>query len=170
MATGLRNIDIAFNFFTGSLPQEFATLQMLERFSAKDNVLTGPFFEPFGAAWRQLEYLNLDGTNFTGTIPATVLTKWADSMIDMNLGFTQFYGELPSEIGDLSQLTGLNINGPKLQGPIPELAKLSNLGTYSLAPHVFLSMNPLNLKHYLLDTSQRVPNPRGKSHHWNHSD
>lgn len=128
MATGLRNIDIAFNFFTGSLPQEFATLQLLERFSAKDNVLTGPFFEPFGAAWSQLEYLNLDGTSFTGTIPTAVITSWANTMIDLNLGFTQFYGKLPSEISALMQLTGLNINGPQLQGSIPELAKMSNLG------------------------------------------
>jgi hypothetical protein len=136
MATGLRNIDISFNFFTGSLPQEFATLQMLERFGAKENVLTGPFFEPFGAAWKQLEYLNLDGTNFTGTIPTAVLTTWASSIIDLNLGFTQFHGDLPSEIGTLTQLTGLNINGPKLQGPIPELAKLTNLGRYKLGSHI----------------------------------
>ena len=130
MATGLRNMDLSFNFFTGSLPAELATLPEIQRFSAKDNLLTGPFFEPFGTAWSQLEHLNLDGTQFTGTIPADVLNTWASSMIDLKLGFTQFHGRLPSEIGELSQLTGLNINGPKLQGTVPDLAKLTHLGVY----------------------------------------
>jgi hypothetical protein len=128
MATGLRNMDISFNFFTGSLPVEFATLRMLERFGTKDNALTGPFFDPFGAAWSNLEHLNLDGTQFIGTIPAAVLITWASSMIDMTLGYTLFHGNLPSEIGALTKLTGLNINGPKLQGPVPDLSKLTNLG------------------------------------------
>jgi uncharacterized protein YjbI with pentapeptide repeats len=137
MATGLRNIDVGFNYFTGSLPVEFGTLTTLQRFGAKDNSLTGSFFEPFGAAWTNLEHLNLDGTQFTGTIPSSVIATWANSLVDMKLGLIMFDGTLPTEIGMLTKLTGLNINGPKLRGPIPDVSELKNLRTcVAKLPHI----------------------------------
>ena len=126
--TGLQNIDLGSNFMTGPLPLELQALTSLKKFAVVSNDLTGPFFEPFGVAWSQLEYLNLDGTRFTGTIPSMVLQQWASSLIDFHLGTTMLNGTLPKEVNSLTKLSNLNVASRNFGGPFPDISNLGSLG------------------------------------------
>jgi LRR receptor-like serine/threonine-protein kinase FLS2 len=123
----LESLDLGFNFFTGSLPMELQALTSLTSFAVTETALTGPFFEPFGAAWRNLKYLNLDKTLFTGTLPTAVLEQWSSSLVDLNLGLTMIHGSLPTAVNDLSQLTNLYLFGEAFGGSIPEFSNLEKL-------------------------------------------
>lgn len=124
----MKSIDISFNSLTGPLPTELQALTSLKRFTVKGNTLTGPFFEPFGAAWANLENLSLDGTSLTGTIPAAVLEQWSATLVDFDLGRSLISGTIPSEISSMTKLTNLSVNSDELGGLFPEVSSLTNLG------------------------------------------
>jgi hypothetical protein len=125
--TGLENILIGFNYFTGSIPLEYQSLQQLQQFNAKDTTISGPFFERFGTVWTKLQYLTLDGTQLTGSIPSHVISSWSDTLIDLQLGKSLFHGTFPTEIGTLTKLTNLNSVGVQFNGPLPNITTLTNL-------------------------------------------
>jgi Leucine-rich repeat (LRR) protein len=127
--TALQEMTIGFNYFTGSIPIEYKALSLLQHFHVKEIPLTGPFFEPFGAAWTKLQSLILDGTKLTGTIPSNVIASWADTMMDIQLGRSLFHGTFPTEIGTLTKLVNLNSVGDDLYGPFPNITTMTNLRT-----------------------------------------
>lgn len=130
--TNLQDIDFGYNLLTGSLPLELRAIKSLKSFIIPDNNVNGTFFESFGAAWTELEILNLEGTSLTGEIPANVVKPWSTNLKDLNLINTGFNGTLPTEISALTQLTSLNVFGQTLGGQIPELSNLKNLGMYGV--------------------------------------
>ena len=127
--TGLRSLDLGFNYLTGPLPLQLAALKTLKMFSVSDNEVTGPFFEPFGAAWPELEELILEGAYLTGTIPTTVIEQWTN-LVTLDIERTLFHGTFPTEINALMQLTSLGVSSRALGGPFPDLSKLRKLGRY----------------------------------------
>lgn len=79
------------NSFTGTLPKELASLDLLE-FRANQNQLMGTI--PTEITQNStMQFLRLDSNQFTGTIPST--------------------------IGDMTGLVDLRLNNNTLTGPIP---------------------------------------------------
>jgi hypothetical protein len=75
--------------------------------------------------------LVLTDNNLQGTIPEE-LSLLSKSLVNLDLVGT-FNGEIPSNIGDLTQLTSLRLSGRLLSGKIPDsLYKLSNLSVLDL--------------------------------------
>ena len=70
--------------------------------------------------------LDLHGNNLTGEIPPEIgnLTN----LVSLNLSGNQLTGEIPSEIGQLTNLESLALNSNQLTGEIPpEIGNLTNL-------------------------------------------
>ena len=71
-------------------------------------------------------YLNLSEMGLSGEIPSEIgdLTN----LTNLDLGGNQLSGEIPSEIGNLTNLTVLDLGGNQLSGEIPsEICDLTNL-------------------------------------------
>ena len=79
--------------------------------------------------WYDIEettYLSLESNGLTGSIPPEIgnLTN----LTDLNICFTQLTGAIPSEIGNLTNLTNLDLSHIHLTGAIPsEIGNLTNL-------------------------------------------
>ncbi len=127
----LQQMMLGFNFFTGSIPKEYVSLTELQHFHVKDvPSLRGPFFPVIGEQWSKLQFLILDGTGLTGTIPSQVITSWNDSLVELKLGESLFSGTFPTEIGSLTQLTNFDCSSQNMNGPFPNVTTLTNLGKW----------------------------------------
>ena len=76
--------------------------------------------------------INLPDSGLTGEIPPEIgnLTN----LTELRLGGNQLTGSIPSEIGNLTNLTSLNLYGNQLTGSIPsEIRKLTNLTFLNLS-------------------------------------
>ena len=126
----LQEMILGNNYFTGSIPVEYESLKQLQNFHVKNiPSLQGPFFSVFGKQWSKLQYLTLDGTTLTGTIPSNVIASWSDSIMDIQLGESIFSGIFPTEIGTCTHLTNLYSIGMNIHGPFPNITTLTNLST-----------------------------------------
>ncbi|KAK6238429.1 hypothetical protein QUC31_003898 [Theobroma cacao] len=135
----LKLLDLSRNYFTGSIPQEWATMK-LEVLSFMGNRLSGPFPKVFTyiTSLRNLyaqilifyrSIMSIEGNNFSGPIPPDI-----GKLINLQkliLSSNAFNGELPPELANLVNLTDMQIQGCSLEGPIPSsisaLTSLSDL-------------------------------------------
>ena len=76
--------------------------------------------------------LILSGYRLIGEIPAELGSL--SNLTILYLSGNELSGEIPAELGSLSNLVGLNLSGNQLSGEIPaELGSLSNLGYLDLS-------------------------------------
>lgn len=97
----LQTLDLANNYFTGSIPGSFSRLNRLQRLSLSTNSLNGSIPDSVGSLPDSLEELLLDNNNLQGPIPPT--------------------------FNSLTNLKRLELQGNRLSGEFPELSQLSNL-------------------------------------------
>lgn len=131
----LRVLNMWYNALGGSLPEQIAYLSELERLDLTYCLLTGPIPEHIGYL-QQLRIFEVWGNAFSGTIPAHLgylKPLWILSIGNPIEG-TSITGELPPQIGLLTELTSLWISdSPNLVGSIPpEYSNLLQLRTLSL--------------------------------------
>ena len=164
----LRRLRLNSNQLTGELPQSFTGLTQLAQFFFQDNAgLCAPTDEAF-QTWLQsvgavggdncdseedravlVELYNAtDGANWTDStnwLTDEPMREWHGVTTDdegriseLLLSRNGLAGEIPTELGDLANLTRLALNSNQLTGEIPtELGNLSNLQS------LFLSFNQL---------------------------
>ncbi|XVF82910.1 hypothetical protein PTKIN_Ptkin16aG0089000 [Pterospermum kingtungense] len=78
-----------------------------------------------------LQYLYLNGCNIKGNIPMEMGTL--SNMVDLDLSFNELSGSIPATIGRIKNLQGLYLSNNKLEGPIPpEICGLKGLYELSL--------------------------------------
>ena len=131
--TRLRVFDLAFNSLTGSLPSSFANLTNLRFFSVQDNLMSGALPSWFGS-FSNLSTLSISDNAFTGTIPTSIgllrrlgvlglgdnnfddgpVPAWVNSanfpdLWWLNLRNINRTGTIPSYIGNISDLTRLEL-------------------------------------------------------------
>ena len=85
--------------------------------------------------------MNLGNNQLTGEIPAELgqLTQ----LTDLNLGGNQLIGTIPASLGNLIRLTELDLYGNRLSGTIPaSLGNLIDLDYLSLATDTGLCLGP----------------------------
>ena len=154
--SSLTTLDLAFNRLTGDIPPELGRLSSLESLRLGNNELTGCIPEGlFDAPTSDLEQLGLkycnperaalvalyhdtDGPNWrydTNWLTEAPLGDWfgvntdeSGRVVELHLTKHRLSGEIPRELGSLSELRWLTLFGNQLNGEIPpELGSLSNL-------------------------------------------
>uniref|UniRef100_A0A6N2LQT1 non-specific serine/threonine protein kinase n=1 Tax=Salix viminalis TaxID=40686 RepID=A0A6N2LQT1_SALVM len=138
---GLDTLGLELNQLTGSIPSSIGKLQRLSVFNINGNKISGNIPSSLGNITSLLEVYffanNLQGripsslgncqnllslllhqNNLSGSIPKEVLGVSSLSLY-LDLSENQLTGPLPSEVGKLVNLGGLNVNKNKLSGEIP---------------------------------------------------
>lgn len=135
----LKEIDFAYNFLSGSIPVEWASLP-LTFISVFGNRLSGNIPRHLGNI-TSLEYLDLEVNQFSGVVPPelgklvnlTVLRLSSnrlsgilpielgmlENLEDVRINDNEFNGSIPDFIQKWKQLTRLEVEGSGLKGPIP---------------------------------------------------
>ncbi|KAA8526741.1 hypothetical protein F0562_009030 [Nyssa sinensis] len=152
-------MDLTSNFFTGELPKTFSNLITLKDFRISDNNFTGKI-PNFIQNWTNLEYLLIQASGLEGPIPSGIILseRMHDLRIsDLNgpealfpllrnmknlsrlvLRSCHITGRLPEYLGNLTDLTILDLSFNKLTGRIPDSFLQSNI------KYMFLTGNLLN--------------------------
>ncbi|XVF83239.1 hypothetical protein PTKIN_Ptkin16aG0118900 [Pterospermum kingtungense] len=142
----LTRINMWENFLTGNIPSSNGKLQNLGYFDLSENHLSGQIPSCVGNL-SQLLYLYLNDNNFEGRIPLTLrkcksmeimdlsrnklggsltdqLVAGFENLITLNLSQNSFTGvfpsgEIPRELGQITSLSILHMEGNYFQGSIP---------------------------------------------------
>ena len=137
-------LNLRSNGLVGELPPQLGDLISLRGLHLQDNHLTGELPPELGQL-ANLSWLNLNGNRLTGGIPQglanlTQLTRLhlADNLLGYPTGFEYASRylplELPSDLGNLTNLKVLNLASNDFGGEIPtELANLTDLGVLNLS-------------------------------------
>lgn len=103
----------------GAIPQGiFGKLDALETISLRVNYLQGNLPSDI-ASLPRLQYLFLQDNNFTGEIPASLLSTNQSRLAVLDLSSNSFTGVIPPSIQNLTRLIVLNLQNNALTGPIP---------------------------------------------------
>ncbi|XP_059435615.1 probable LRR receptor-like serine/threonine-protein kinase RFK1 isoform X3 [Corylus avellana] len=144
----LREIDFALNYLNGTIPLEWASMQ-LTSISVLVNRLSGEIPKELGNI-TSLTYLCLEANQFSGIVPPELgnLTNLQTLMLssnnltgnlpmtfarlgsltDFRINDNNFRGTIPDFIQNWKQLTRLEMHASGLEGPIPpNISLLSNL-------------------------------------------
>ncbi|KMT03477.1 hypothetical protein BVRB_8g191580 [Beta vulgaris subsp. vulgaris] len=144
-STKLKWVDLESNDLTGELPSKvMSKMPMLQFVYLSYNDFVGhdrntnlePFFASLANA-SSLQELELAGNNLGGNIPSNIgkLTNLVQLHLDDNL----IYGSIPPEISNLVNLTLLNLSNNLLNGSIPqELCMMKKL------ERLYLSSNSIS--------------------------
>jgi Leucine-rich repeat (LRR) protein len=129
--TGLEHLDLSHNGFTGAIPGfELNKLTDLVYLFLGQN----PFeFGDFPEIWDlvNLEEISLKNARRGGNVPDWISSEYFPELMLLDLHTNGFEGQLPSELGTLSNLSFLLLNRNELTGQMPSsFNNLSNLGTY----------------------------------------
>jgi hypothetical protein len=101
----VENIDISNLGLTGSLPNNIGNLKFMKTFLVNGNKLTGSIPTGIGAGYLQFKTIQLDNNQFSGPIP--------------------------SQIGELTELTTLTLNSNALSGTIPvQMSQMTALTSF----------------------------------------
>ncbi|XP_057472307.1 probable LRR receptor-like serine/threonine-protein kinase RFK1 [Actinidia eriantha] len=142
----LREIDFAYNYLNGTIPREWASMQ-LNSISLLGNRLSGEIPKELGNI-SSLTYLSLEANQFSGGLPlelgklinlgtlvlssnqlsGELPTSFAGlvNLTDFRINDNNFSGAIPDFIQNWKQLTRLEMHGSGLEGPIPSNISLLN--------------------------------------------
>ncbi|XP_043716261.1 receptor protein kinase TMK1-like [Telopea speciosissima] len=133
--SSLTALKLSYNTLSGGIPATFSQslLQILWLNDQKGSKLSGPI--DVIASMVSLKILWLHGNSFTGTIP----TNFGDlsSLSDLNLNNNQLVGLIPESLLSLP-LQALDLSNNMLMGPIPKF----NLGNASYLSNSFCQSVP----------------------------
>ena len=143
--TGLSRLQLAWsNQLTGSIPPEIGQLNRLTYLNLAGNHLSGPIPPELGDIGPQLTDLILsgprplpDGVGLTGSIPAQL--GYLTGLEDLYLDGHRLAGSIPPRLGRLLNLRWLILNRNQLSGPIP-----TQLGARSSLTHLQAEDNRLS--------------------------
>ena len=106
-----------------------------------------PIFQSYGVsadAEGRVCALNLNGNGLSGEMPVEL--GGLTNLTGLHLSYNQLSGEIPLELGGLTNLTGLYLSGNRLSGEIPlELGGLTNLTELHLSGNRLSGEIPLEL-------------------------
>ncbi|KAK7380533.1 hypothetical protein VNO78_33046 [Psophocarpus tetragonolobus] len=143
--TNLHNLILHGNMLEGPVPDELGkVMNSLEALDLSSNKLHGEVPSFFGNICT-LQELYLDRNNFSGEISSFIQNgSWCNRHVFHSLGlsYNQITGLLPKNIGLLSELKALYLQGNSLEGEITE----SHLSNFSKLEYLHLSYNSLSIK------------------------
>nr|DAD38573.1 TPA_asm: hypothetical protein HUJ06_012895 [Nelumbo nucifera] len=133
------------NQLTGPLPEEIGFLPNLDRIQIDQNQISGPLPKSF-ANLNKTKHFHMNNNSISGQIPPELsrLPSLVHFLLDNNnlsgqLDNNHFDGStIPASYGNMSKLLKLSLRNCSLQGSIPDLSRIPNLG------YLDLSLNQLN--------------------------
>ncbi|XP_058194283.1 probable LRR receptor-like serine/threonine-protein kinase RFK1 [Rhododendron vialii] len=138
----LQEIDFAYNVLSGTIPLEWASLQ-LSSISVLANRLSGEIPKELGN-FSSLTFLNLEANQFSGSVPSEL-----GKLVNLNtlvLSSNQLSGELPTSLAGLRNLTDFRINDNNFSGAIPNfIQNWKQLGRLEMYASGFQGPIPPNI-------------------------
>ncbi|XWS72591.1 hypothetical protein CRYUN_Cryun02cG0053000 [Craigia yunnanensis] len=132
--TGLQNLvvlDAFSNSFSGPLPVELSELEVLKVVNLAGSYFNGPIPSAYGS-FKSLEFLHLAGNFLNGNIPPEL-------------------GNIPWQLGNISELQYHDIAGANLSGSIPwQLSNLTKLQSLFLFRNQLTGLIPLEFSRIVL--------------------
>ncbi|RZB61437.1 Receptor-like protein 33 [Glycine soja] len=129
--------DVSSNNFSGPIPKAY-----IKKFEAMKTV--------FGHAWQYIDFVEDSNYADSVTITTKAITMTMDRIrndfVSIDLSQNRFEGEIPSVIGELHSLRGLNLSHNRLIGPIPQsVGNLRNLESLDLSSNMLTGGIPTEL-------------------------
>ncbi|XP_027152368.1 probable LRR receptor-like serine/threonine-protein kinase At3g47570 [Coffea eugenioides] len=127
-ASRLRVLDIGGNHFTGAIPHSLGNLRLLEVLSVTNNDFFGDLrsnglsFITSLANCKNLKSLRINGNPLNGFLPKSI-GNLSSSLGSFHAGRCGIKSEIPSSIGNLSNLVELYFDNNSLTGLIPTTIK-----------------------------------------------
>ncbi|XP_073113565.1 probable LRR receptor-like serine/threonine-protein kinase At1g06840 isoform X2 [Elaeis guineensis] len=120
----LNRIQIDQNHISGPVPKSFANLNKTKHFHMNNNSISGQIPSELSRL-PELLHLLLDNNNLTGSLPPEL-----SSQLDNN----NFSGSsIPASYGNMAQLLKLSLRNCSLQGAVPDLSRIQQLGYLDLS-------------------------------------
>ncbi|PKU69812.1 Leucine-rich repeat receptor-like tyrosine-protein kinase [Dendrobium catenatum] len=159
----LQKLLLSSNELEGSLPVSLSKIKVLSRFAANQNKFNGAI--PPGIT-SYVQIFDLSYNNLNGTIPPDLLAPASLQIVDLSanvlqgpipsnfsknlyrlrLGKNLLNGSIPSELGQLLNLTYLELNDNQLEGQIPQqLGNCKSLALLNLAKNFLHGGLPVSL-------------------------
>ncbi|XP_058006805.1 receptor-like protein 46 [Hevea brasiliensis] len=92
-------------------------LQTLISLDISKNDIHGEILRVGFANISSLEYLDMDGNSFNGSLPPHLFSLW--HLATINLDYNLIHGSIPTQIGILSNLVAMSLYSNKISGAIP---------------------------------------------------
>ncbi|KAK8320744.1 hypothetical protein V6Z12_A12G056700 [Gossypium hirsutum] len=138
----LKELYLTWDFFSGSIPDEFANLKNLQVLDLSDNLnLEGQIPGLLGNL-SKLQFLDLSANNFHGDVYGLFsgFSSNPNSKLEsLDLSSNSLTGELPESLGLLKHLQHLDLSSNSFWGSIP-----SSIGSLSALRVLDLSYNTMN--------------------------
>ncbi|CAN0876890.1 Probable LRR receptor-like serine/threonine-protein kinase At1g06840 [Linum grandiflorum] len=132
----LDRIQIDQNHISGPIPKSFAFLNKTKHFHMNNNSLTGQI-PPELSRLPSLVHFLLDNNDLTGYLPPEF--SELPNLLILQLDNNNFEGTtIPPSYSNMTKLLKLSLRNCSLQGPIPDLSSIPDLG------YLDLSSNQLN--------------------------
>ncbi|KAM4113365.1 hypothetical protein ACJW30_05G215500 [Castanea mollissima] len=138
--TYLSGLLLGNNYFEGEIPCETASFMLLD---LSHNILSGSL--PLWSS-NALQYLNLEGNKFSGSIPEHFLN--ISKILTLDISDNRLSGSIPNAIGKAFDLRILLLRGNRLSGTIPtQLCQLTKISLMDLSRNFFSGTIPQCFQH-----------------------
>lgn len=135
----LKNSYLSFCELQGEIPKSFRNLSHLRLFELYINEISGQLPEFFQTlvpdAEKSLEYLGLEGNQFSGSLPDFMRFS---SLRELQLADIELNGSFPESFSQISSLVFLDLSRNQMTRPLPDLAFIPSLR------ELYLTRNKLN--------------------------
>ncbi|XP_022949162.1 probable LRR receptor-like serine/threonine-protein kinase At1g06840 isoform X1 [Cucurbita moschata] len=127
----LDRIQIDQNHISGPIPKTFANLKAIRHFHMNNNSISGEIPSELSEL-PSLIHILLDNNNISGKLPPELFQL--QNLEILQLDNNNFSGStIPDSYGDMITLLKLSLRNCSLQGPIPNLSRIKNLGYLDLS-------------------------------------
>ncbi|KAL5173610.1 Receptor-like protein 34 [Glycine soja] len=134
--------DVSSNNFSGPIPKAY-----IKTFEAMKNVALHAYSQ-----YMEVSVNASSGPNYTDSVTITTkaitmtMDRIRNDFVSIDLSQNRFEGEIPSVIGELHSLRGLNLSHNRLIGPIPQsVGNLRNLESLDLSSNMLTGGIPTEL-------------------------
>ncbi|PIA29853.1 hypothetical protein AQUCO_05800137v1 [Aquilegia coerulea] len=130
-ARRLSRIFIENTNITGTLPKDIFNLPRLQFLTIRNNKLSGPLRIDISPKSDRFQSLELDGNQFTGSIPNSI--SQFTHLLSLYLNNNKFSGGIPYSFRQFRNMTYLRLQNNQLSGGIPDIFKSLVLRDFDLS-------------------------------------
>ncbi|XP_037475504.1 probable LRR receptor-like serine/threonine-protein kinase At3g47570 [Triticum dicoccoides] len=140
--SSLVQMDLGYNGFSGSVPEEIGELGSLQTLDLTGNKFAGNIPLSLGAS-ASLSYVNLADNSLSGVIPDSLSNSSSLSVI--MLSRNNLSGVIPANLFTSSKLVSVDLYSNALSGAIPHFQKMDALQILNLAGNLLSGNIPASL-------------------------